>query len=83
MQACAAGYVLAYVTTLKLKLVTVYKNIHFVRYVSVTEANWLMLLGETVAVYCENHTEHTNTVCGWNAGFFILKEVVHIVTIGF
>jgi hypothetical protein len=21
-----------------------------------------MLLGETVAVYCENHTEHTDTV---------------------
>jgi hypothetical protein len=24
--------------------------------------NRLMLLGETVAVYCENHTEHTDTV---------------------
>jgi hypothetical protein len=22
-----------------------------------------MLLGETVAVYCENHTDHTNTFC--------------------
>jgi hypothetical protein len=22
-----------------------------------------MLIGETVAVYCENHTEHTNTLC--------------------
>jgi hypothetical protein len=22
-----------------------------------------MLFGETVAVYCENHTEHTNTLC--------------------
>jgi hypothetical protein len=22
-----------------------------------------MLFGETVAVYCENHTEHTDTVC--------------------
>jgi hypothetical protein len=28
-----------------------------------------MLFGETVAVYCENHTEHTNTLCGQNAGF--------------
>jgi hypothetical protein len=28
-------------------------------YVSATEPNRLMLFGETVAVYCENHTEHT------------------------
>jgi translation initiation factor IF-1 len=25
-----------------------------------------MLFGETVAVYCENHTEHTDTLCGQN-----------------
>jgi hypothetical protein len=31
-------------------------------YVSITEPNRLMLFGETVAVYCENHTEHTDTV---------------------
>jgi hypothetical protein len=30
--------------------------------VSATETNQLMLFGETVAVYCENHTEHTDTV---------------------
>jgi hypothetical protein len=24
---------------------------------------------ETVAVYCENHTEHTDTLCGQNAEF--------------
>jgi hypothetical protein len=30
-------------------------------YVSTTEPNRLMLFGETVAVYCENHTEHTDT----------------------
>jgi hypothetical protein len=36
-------------------------------YVSATETNRLMLFGETVAVYCENHTEHTNTLCGQNA----------------
>jgi translation initiation factor IF-1 len=29
--------------------------------------NRLMLFRETVAVYCENHTEHTNTLCGQNA----------------
>jgi hypothetical protein len=26
-----------------------------------------MLFGKTVAVYCENHTEHTDTLCGQNA----------------
>jgi hypothetical protein len=31
-------------------------------YVSATEPNRLTLLEETVAVYCENHTEHTDTV---------------------
>jgi hypothetical protein len=31
-------------------------------YVSAIEPNRLMLFGESVAVYCENHTEHTNTV---------------------
>jgi hypothetical protein len=36
-------------------------------YVSATKPNRLMLFGETVAVYCEKHTEHTNTLCGQNA----------------
>jgi hypothetical protein len=31
-------------------------------YVSATEPNRLMLFGKTVAVYCENHTEHTQSV---------------------
>jgi hypothetical protein len=35
-------------------------------YVSTTKPNRLMLFRETVAVYCENHTEHTNTLCGQN-----------------
>jgi hypothetical protein len=39
-----------------------------------------MLFRETVAVYCENHTEHTNTLCGQNA--VLLKREVHIVTAG-
>jgi hypothetical protein len=34
-----------------------------------TEPNRLMLFRETVAVYCENHTVHTNTLCGQNAEF--------------
>jgi hypothetical protein len=32
-----------------------------------------MLLGETVAVYYENHTKHTNTLCGHNAEFYYVK----------
>jgi translation initiation factor IF-1 len=33
-------------------------------YVSATKPNRLMLFRETVTVYCENHMEHTNTLCG-------------------
>jgi hypothetical protein len=33
-------------------------------YVSATEPNRLILFGETATVYCENHTEHVNTLCG-------------------
>jgi hypothetical protein len=40
-------------------------------YVSATKPNRLMLFRETIAVYCENHTEHTNTLCGQNAEFSI------------
>jgi hypothetical protein len=36
-------------------------------YVSATKPNRLKLFRETVAVYCENHMEHTNTLCGQNA----------------
>jgi hypothetical protein len=36
-------------------------------YISATKSNRLMLFAETVAVYCENHTEHTDALCGQNA----------------
>jgi hypothetical protein len=32
-----------------------------------------MLFAETVAVYCENRTEHTDTLCGQNAEFWYVK----------
>jgi lipoate-protein ligase B len=32
-----------------------------------------MLFEETVAVYCENHTEHTDTLCGQNVEFLYVK----------
>jgi hypothetical protein len=43
-------------------------------YVSATKPNRLMLFRETIAVYCENHTEHTNTMCGHIAGFRNVKD---------
>jgi hypothetical protein len=33
-------------------------------YASATKPNRLMLFREIIAVYCENHTEHRNTLCG-------------------
>jgi hypothetical protein len=36
-----------------------------------------MLFGETVAVYFENHTEHTDTPCGQNAEFRNIYKSVH------
>jgi hypothetical protein len=32
-----------------------------------------MLFGETVAVYCENHMEHADTLCGQNVEFQCVK----------
>jgi hypothetical protein len=37
-------------------------------YVSGTGSNRLMLFAET-AVYCENHTEHINTLCGYYSSY--------------
>jgi hypothetical protein len=37
--------------------------------ISITMPSRLVLFGETVAVYCENRTEHTNTLCEQNAEF--------------
>jgi translation initiation factor IF-1 len=45
-------------------------------YVSAAKTNRLMLFGETVAVYCENHTEHTDTLCGQNAEFWYVNTVL-------
>jgi hypothetical protein len=39
-----------------------------------------MLFGETIGVYCENHTEHTDTLCGEMTVFSVLRQVVHILT---
>jgi hypothetical protein len=33
-------------------------------YISATKPNRVILFREIIAVYCENHTEHTNALCG-------------------
>jgi hypothetical protein len=40
---------------------------------SMTTVNRLMLFTEVIAVYCENHMENINTLCGQNAELFIGK----------
>jgi hypothetical protein len=44
-------------------------------HISATKPTRLMLFGETAAVYCENHTEHADTLCGQNAEFKCAKAV--------
>jgi hypothetical protein len=41
-----------------------------------------MLFRETVAVYCENHMEHTDTPCSQNSEFQYVKAGGTIVTTG-
>jgi hypothetical protein len=41
-------------------------------YITATKPNRLMLFGETVTIYCENHMEH-NTLCGQNAEYWYVK----------
>jgi hypothetical protein len=52
-------------------------------YISATKITRLILFREMVAVYCESHTKHTNTLCGQNAEFYLLKRVVHTEPLGF
>jgi hypothetical protein len=47
-------------------------------YVSATKPNRLILLKETVAVYCENHTEHTNTLCGQKTQSVPHRNTLHL-----
>jgi hypothetical protein len=55
---------------------------HRKHYISATKPNCVTLFRETVAFYCENHTGHTNALCGQNAQFNMLNQVVHIVITG-
>jgi hypothetical protein len=50
---------------------------------STAKPNRLMPFTERVAVYCENHTKHTNTHHVVRVqNFRVLRSVVHIVTTG-
>jgi hypothetical protein len=51
-------------------------------HVCATEPSRLMLFWERVTVYCDNHTEHTDSLSGQNARF-LSKWVVHIITTDF
>jgi hypothetical protein len=51
-------------------------------YTFITKMNQLMLLRETITVYFQNHMKYTNTLCGQNVSFRMLKHVVHIVVLG-
>jgi hypothetical protein len=42
-------------------------------YVTATKPNRLMLFRKTVAVYCKNHTEQTDTLCCQNPKFCCVK----------
>jgi hypothetical protein len=54
-----------------------------IHYFSVTKTNRLMLFGETVTVYFDNHTKHASTLCGQTAEFYVLNRVVHVEQLGF
>jgi hypothetical protein len=41
-----------------------------------------MLFGEIFAVCCENHTEHTDKLCGHNAEFYYVNGVVRRANTG-
>jgi hypothetical protein len=49
-------------------------------YVSATKPNRLMLFRETIAVYCENHTEQSNTLCGQNIRIQFVPHRKHITS---
>jgi len=47
---------------------------------SVKKTSQLMLYREIIAVCCQIHTKHINTVCGQNVELLNINLAVHIVT---
>jgi hypothetical protein len=48
-------------------------------YVSSTRTNRLMLFGEIIALCCENHAEHINTLCVWVCTGFVMLDGYWII----
>jgi hypothetical protein len=46
---------------------------------SIKKTNLLMLCGEIIHIYSENHTKHMNTLRGQNIEFMNVKQLVHTV----
>jgi hypothetical protein len=46
-----------------------------------TTISWLTLFKEIIVIYSVNYTKHIiNTLCGQNGCYWMLQQVVHIVT---
>jgi hypothetical protein len=48
--------------------------------VSIRKVNQLLLYREIIALYCEDHTKHTNTLCEYIQILLMLMTVIHMVT---
>jgi hypothetical protein len=57
-----------------------FRTSHETHYISDTKTNQFMLFKETVADYCQNHTENTNTLFAAEFGVLCDKKAVYIVT---
>jgi hypothetical protein len=49
---------------------------HMKRYISPIQTNCLILFKKIIAVFCENHMKHINTLCDQNAEFMNIKASV-------
>jgi hypothetical protein len=56
-----------------IKKITIFKSSFYtsrdIGYDPAMKINWFVLCRETINLCCENHTKHTNTLCGENAEF--------------
>jgi hypothetical protein len=51
---------------------------HLARNIMFTKLSSLMLLRKRIAAHLRTHMKHPSTLCGQNAEFYMLKQVVHI-----
>jgi hypothetical protein len=59
---------------------SVHAKLQFLTYkeavASISKTSRLMLLGETISVHSENKSKYINILCGQNAEFLTLQQVV-------